>query len=113
MTNVRHGCTLLQSSQLAEPLWTDSGLKSGTSVSELISTLKKKKEKKKAQVGNEWSNLLPQILTREEKATTVFTNHITETVSQTSNSEKISASNSPKTFSPGTRKKNSSLYHLP
>ena len=31
-----------QSSQLAEPLWTDSGLKSRTSLRELISTLKKK-----------------------------------------------------------------------
>ena len=33
----------LQSSQLAEPLWTDPGLKSGISVRELISTQKKKK----------------------------------------------------------------------
>ena len=32
-----------QSSQLAEPLWTDFGLKSGISVRELTSTLKKKK----------------------------------------------------------------------
>ena len=31
--------TLSQSSQLAEPLWTDPGLKSGISVRELISTL--------------------------------------------------------------------------
>ena len=46
-------CTLLavptspgrQSSQLAEPLWNDPGLKSGISVRELISTLKKKKKK--------------------------------------------------------------------
>ena len=34
--------TLSQLSQLSEPLWTDSGLKSGISVLELISTLKKK-----------------------------------------------------------------------
>ena len=33
----------LQSSQLAEPLWTDPGVKSGISVRELIPTLKKKK----------------------------------------------------------------------
>ena len=33
--------TLGQSSQLAEPLWTDHGLKSGISEYELISTLKK------------------------------------------------------------------------
>ena len=31
-----------QSSQLAEPLWTDSGIKSGIGVRELISTVKKK-----------------------------------------------------------------------
>ena len=31
-----------------EPLWTDRGLKSGISVRELISTLKKKKKKKSA-----------------------------------------------------------------
>ena len=35
------GNTQSQSSQLAEPLWTDVGLKSGISVCELISTLKK------------------------------------------------------------------------
>ena len=34
-----------QSSQLAEPLWTDPSLKSGISVCNLISTLKKKREK--------------------------------------------------------------------
>ena len=36
----------LQSSQLAEPLWTDPGLNSGISVRELISTLKKKTQEK-------------------------------------------------------------------
>ena len=41
--------TLGQSSQLAEPLWTDPGLKSGISVCDLIST--KKKEKKKSAGG--------------------------------------------------------------
>ena len=41
-----------QSSQLTEPLWTDPGIKSGMSVCELISTLKKK-ERKKLQTGNE------------------------------------------------------------
>ena len=43
-----------QSSEFAEPLWTDSGLKSGISVRELISTSKKKKKmkKKKALAGN-------------------------------------------------------------
>ena len=41
----------LQSSQLAEPLWTDPGIKSGVSVRELISTLKKKEEEKKRRPG--------------------------------------------------------------
>ena len=31
-----------------------------------------KKKKKKVQVGNEWSNLLPKILASEEKAATVY-----------------------------------------
>ena len=39
-------------SQLAEPLWTDPSMKSEISVRELISTLKKKKKRKKAQAGN-------------------------------------------------------------
>ena len=43
-----------KSSQLAEPLWTDSGIKSGISLCELISTLKR------AQAGNELSNILPK-----------------------------------------------------
>ena len=42
LTRNSSGKTRSQSSQLAEPLWTDSGLKSGISVLELISTLKKK-----------------------------------------------------------------------
>ena len=58
-----------QSSQLAEPLWTDPDIKSGISVRELISTQKKKKRKKEAQAGNEWSNILPKILASEETAT--------------------------------------------
>ena len=36
-----------QSSQLAEPLWTDSGIKSGISVRELISTSKQNKQANK------------------------------------------------------------------
>ena len=32
-------------SKFAEPLWTDPGIKSGISVRELISTLKKRKKK--------------------------------------------------------------------
>ena len=45
-----------QSSQLAVLLWTDPGLKSGISVHELISTLKKKK----VLADNEWLNILPK-----------------------------------------------------
>ena len=55
---VTSGNTQSQSSQFSESLWTDSGLKSGISVRELIST--KKKKKKKAQAGNESSNILPK-----------------------------------------------------
>ena len=40
------GNALSQSSQLAEPLWADPGLKSGISVRQLISNLLKKKLKK-------------------------------------------------------------------
>ena len=55
-----HGVVLVkehsvsQSSQVAEPLWTDPGQKSGISVRELMSTSKKKKkEKKKKSAGGE------------------------------------------------------------
>ena len=53
-----------QSSQLAEPLWTDPGLMSGISVRELISTLIKS-------TGGEWMvEYSPKILPNKEKATT-------------------------------------------
>ena len=53
-----------QSSQLAEPLWTDPGVKSGISVRELIYTWKKKIS------GGEWIfEHLPKIFASEEKAT--------------------------------------------
>ena len=64
--------TRSQSSQLAEPLWTDPGLKSEISVRKLISTLKKKK---KSAGGECIVEHFPKILAREEKATTtIFTN---------------------------------------
>ena len=49
LTRILSGNTRPQVSQLAEPQWTNPGVKSGISVRELISTLKKeeKKEKKK------------------------------------------------------------------
>ena len=46
LTHNSSGNTRSQSSQLAEPLSTDYGLKSGISVRELISTLKKKKRRR-------------------------------------------------------------------
>ena len=49
LTRNSSGNTQPQSSQLAEPLWTDPGLKSEISVCELTSTLKKKEEKKRRQ----------------------------------------------------------------
>ena len=45
LTRNLSGNTQPQSSQLAEPLWTDLGIKSGISVPELISTLKKKRRR--------------------------------------------------------------------
>ena len=53
-----------QSSQFAEPLWTDPGRKSEISVCELISTEKKHR---KVQTGNELSNILPKSLHARKK----------------------------------------------
>ena len=73
--------TRSQSSQLAKPLWTDSGLKSGITVCTLIST-----KKKKVQVGNELSNIPPKSSHAREKPSqhiTVTCSHITHTNSFT------------------------------
>ena len=56
-----------QSSQLAEPLWTDPGIESGISVRELTST-KKKKKRRKAQAGNAWSNIIPKSLQARKRS---------------------------------------------
>ena len=56
LTRNLSGNTRSQSSQLAEPPWTDLDLKNGISVRDLVST----KKKKKAQAGNELSNILPK-----------------------------------------------------
>ena len=48
LTRNSSGNTQSQSSQLAEPLWTDPGLKSGISVRKLISIKKKKKKHRRA-----------------------------------------------------------------
>ena len=58
---------LRQSSQLAEPLWTNPGVKSGISVCKLISTI----NQKKVQVGTVQHS--PKILACEEKASTTTT----------------------------------------
>ena len=71
LTRNTSGNTQSLSSQLAEPLWTDHGPESGINMPELISTLKNEGEKKKAQAGNELSNILPKILARGEKVTTM------------------------------------------
>ena len=51
-----------QSSQPAEPLWTDPGIEWNKSAQAINSTSKKKKKgrKKKAQTGNKWLNILPK-----------------------------------------------------
>ena len=54
-----------QSSQLAEPLWTDPDIKSRISACELVSTSKKKK--KKEQAGSNWSYSLPKSLQTKKK----------------------------------------------
>ena len=56
------GNTRLQSSQLAETLWTDPGLKSGICLHELISALKKK-----AQTVNELSDILQKFSHARQK----------------------------------------------
>ena len=53
-----------QSSQLAEPLWTDPGIKSGISVHELISTSKAKQKKRRWEV-NGWT--FPHIILARRK----------------------------------------------
>ena len=63
--------TWSQSSHLAEPLWTNLGLKSESSVHKLNSTLKKKKRRKKKSTGGKGTvEHSPKILACEEKAIT-------------------------------------------
>ena len=61
LTRNSSGNTRSQPSKLAEPMWTDPGLKSGMSLHELIST---KTIFFKAQAGTELSNILPNSRTR-------------------------------------------------
>ena len=69
LTHDSSGNTRPQSSQLAEPLWTGPGLKSGISVRELISTLQ---NKQKSAGGERTVAHSPKILAHEEKATTTM-----------------------------------------
>ena len=71
LTRYSSGNTRSQSSQLAEPLWTDPGLKSGISVRELISNLKRKR---KREVN---CRIFSKILAREKNAT--ITSGLTDT----------------------------------
>ena len=71
LTRNLSGSTQSQSSQLAEPLWTDPGLKSGTTVSKLISTLKRERERRTG--GERIVKHSTKILAHKEKATTTTT----------------------------------------
>ena len=75
LTHNLSGNTWPQSSQLAEPLWTDPGVKSGITERKVISTLKKKKRKNKTQAWNEYLNL-PQKSSQQGKS-----HHIVQTLS--------------------------------
>ena len=64
-----------QSSQRAETVWTDPGMKKkcGISVRELISTLRKKRGGGgRTQAGNEWSNIVPKFVASKEKSSTTL-----------------------------------------
>ena len=77
LTHNSSGNTRSQSSQLAEPLWTNPGIKSGISVHKLISTLKKK-----AQMGNEVLNILPNSSqVRKKPPLCAYSNSLRENVS--------------------------------
>ena len=65
LTRYSSGNARPQSSQLAEPLWTDLGVKSGIGACELISNLKKRR--KKAQAGIDSSNLHPKSLRKTHR----------------------------------------------
>ena len=69
------GNTQPQLSQLAEPLWTDLGLKNGNSVCILTSTLKKNKRRQGINCQS------PKILACQEKATTINTQSTTNVTS--------------------------------
>ena len=68
LTRNSSGNTRSQSSQIAEPLWTDPGLKSGISLRGLISTFKKKKKKKKRRRGMNCQTFFQNPRARREKS---------------------------------------------
>ena len=63
-----------QSSQFADPPWTDSGLKSGKSAREMISTSKKKKKHRR---GNDSSTLPPNPRMRGKASSTTQCSDLT------------------------------------
>ena len=67
LTRNSPGNTRPQSSQLAEPLWTDLGVKRGISARKLISSKKKKKSAGRERMVEH----CPKIFGSEEKATTM------------------------------------------
>ena len=75
LTRNSSGNTRPQSSQLAEPLWTDPGLKSGISVRNLISTLKNN-NKNIALAGNELSDILSKSSQGRKKSLYLFPSKI-------------------------------------
>ena len=72
LTRNLSGNILPQSSQLAEPLWTDPGIKNEISVHELISTSTTTTKAKKALARNELSNILPRSSQARKKPPHVF-----------------------------------------
>ena len=76
LTHNSFGNAQPQSSPLTEPLWTDPGLKNRISVRELISTLKRKRKRKKAHAGNEGSNFLLKSSQAKKKAKTYPTSSL-------------------------------------
>ena len=74
LTRNSSGNTRPQSSQLAELLWTDSGLRSGVSVRDLISSLNNNNNNNnKSQAGNGLSNILPEASRVRKKPCLLYT----------------------------------------
>ena len=77
---------VLQSSQLAGPLWTDPGIQSGFCARELISTLKKKKCRRGITVEHSL-----KILASEEKAASILASTLSEPSTSLSENKRAEA----------------------